>query len=281
MKKLKILALIATTLFITQCTDDTAGDIEEIQQEVSSDILQKLSDMGYNIKDYPVTKVEGGFVVEGDMVIPNENINHNESNKQRRHSSIINCANAKDIKIKNELPSGNAHDAFNAAVNKWNFINGSIVRLHIVNRNQDITIKKNTNSLGTAVYAHADLPKNGKPGKKIRVVTDYTYWTMTLKPGANPNLGSSYIRKKHYLSKKQFITVLTHEIGHTLGFEHTDELAFGEHITGTQIRDANSIMDSSLELDQLEAVNGRLSSNDKKALRKMYPSSGKGICGFM
>ncbi|WP_010177425.1 M57 family metalloprotease [Aquimarina agarilytica] len=275
MKKLKIVAIATTAILMVQCQDENTADIQPTEEtsienqeanldlpvvnftpvsnEVSPEIVKGLQNMGYDTVLDKIENLGNHYLVGGDMIVDKESIleaaHTDPKGKQRRFNSIMRCSEARDVTVRNLIPSINTQ--VRNALNDWNRIRGSFLRLRLVNGgNADMTIMRVKGVAGAA-----DRPRNGKPGRTVYFDPDFYKGI--------PRRGE----------RMRF--VIRHEIGHNLGFLHTNEIdnqEKGQHIPGTPNRDRNSIMNSAGNLPFNPAVwpFNNFTEADKRALRKMY-----------
>jgi hypothetical protein len=140
------------------------------------------------------------------------------------------------------------------AITQWNWTGGTKIRL-VEGSPADITF--NFASLPSGTLAQASFPTNGVPGGTIHVSTSY-----------------------NSLSSSRKVWVLVHEIGHTIGYRHSNwddlnEENYAEHYTyganqipGTPYNDANSVMTGGVGS---RTWNG-FSSYDQVGNRYLYPA---------
>jgi len=139
------------------------------------------------------------------------------------------------------------------AVNNWNFLN---TRLHIevVSSGQDITVYSAADAACPAGLQTTDpkvggisiIGANGQPGYAACI-----------------NRGALYVDQPG-----PRVAVITHELGHTLAFQHTfDESK--PFIPGTPENDNGSIMNALYD----KYATGNFSNGDRQAVELLYPSS--------
>ncbi|MER2998838.1 M57 family metalloprotease [Pontibacter populi] len=201
--RLLIVGALVAAFGFTSCQQD-----EEIttQDTVSESTLSRISELGFYNKN--VEKVEGGYVVEGDIFLSESDLTaaHNTKalrvgeSEQYRTTNLVNANGGRTITISldSKLPSSYGA-SLDAAIARYNAENLTIT-MSRVSSGADITI---TAAPRNAQYlASAGFPTtNGNPHNNIKVATRYI--------GNNPNQG-------------WFTTILAHEIGHCIGFRHTD-----------------------------------------------------------
>ena len=199
--------LAAVTL--TACTKDVK---EPVQDEVSEATLAQIKSMGFSASN--VQKVDGGYLVEGDIILsaaelsaqptsPNMVIAQEE---QYRTFNTVSASKYPTIKVALSSNSSSHQAAFSAAldeaIKRYNAL-GLTIRFQRVTSRPDITVNayyQVSNTLGSAGFPN----KSGAPYSKIQMNT-YHYSTST---------GSTNV---NYIA-----TVMAHEMGHCVGFRHTD-----------------------------------------------------------
>ncbi|PKV48753.1 matrixin [Aquimarina sp. MAR_2010_214] len=266
MKNSKLLILWLTVIAISACESDTVEENQEVQQkEVSEETLGKLKNMGFNTEIIPVFKDGDGVIVEGDIYISNKELTNPNISKQK-YFRLISCKNSKNIKIKNSLGDNVAGKAFDAAVKRWNSVNGSFLKLKVVKKDPDINIRlADKNELkprnNSVTYGQGTFPKNGKAGDLIKLKLDAKH---------------SSINNGKKLTQKQWVNVITHEIGHNIGFAHIKEpSSTAILVPGTPKFDKKSIMRT--YTNDIVGLSG-LTENDKKATKRLYSNQANKIC---
>lgn len=261
MKKLNqllILSLLAGLVFAS-CTKSVNDPVTD---EISQEVIMKLKDLGYGTNN--VQKVEEGYLVEGDMIITPEMLNHPPTSptliianeEQYRTTNLVNGLPRNITVSVSGSVSTNFSNAVNNAIARYNAENlqltftrvssGGNINIRIVNTGQYI--------------ASAGFPSGGNPYNTIKYAKKYS------------NYGVDFMT-----------TVIAHEMGHCIGFRHTDYMnraySCGSggnegastvgaiHIPGTPTGpDANSWM-----LACLSATTNRpFNNNDKTALNYLY-----------
>ena len=255
MASLAVLTMTACKKEVNQVTAD----------EVSPETLSKISNLGFNSKN--VQKIEEGYLVEGDIILTEEKLNEVPSSPTLR---IAEEEQYRTFNLVKGLPrnitvsvSGTVSTAFsdavNAAIARYNAENLNLT-FSRVSSGGKIVIKM----VNTGRYiASAGFPtSSGEPYGEIKYANKY----------ANYSLGF-------------MTTVIAHEMGHCIGFRHTDYMnrayscgsggnegqsttgVGAVHIPGTPTGpDANSWMLACLS----SSTNRPFNSNDKVALGYLY-----------
>ena len=256
---LAVLLIIGVTF--TSCEKDTdLIPTEEIatnqeQEEISKEIIEKLEKAGFDTKE-GLYKDEDGYVVEHDITMTVEEINElaksldsTGSKKHYRLGSII--ASTKPITVYIDPRLGSAgSNALNTALARYNQLDLKFSFKRSYSKSSyDILIIPYYTKANTR--AKAGFPKNGKPHNLIRVNT--RYYSTTSKD-------------------RSYATVLAHEIGHAIGFMHTDSKNANRiHISRTPLGSSpNSWMLPSIGTN----VDRPFSGSDIMALYRLYPKSG-------
>ncbi len=258
MKKVLSMAALAAVVVMVSCQQDESFTSKEISQAT----LDKISALGFNTQD--VQLAEDGYLVEGDIMLHDHDL---ENARTRTH---LNAANVEQYRTTNLVSaprtitvsvSGTVPAAFSTAVNnalaRYNAENlgltftrvasGGNINIRIVNTRQYI--------------ASAGFPSGGNPYNEIKYAKTYTTY-----------------------SDGFMTTVVAHEIGHCIGFRHTDYMdrsyscggstanegastVGAIHIPGTPtVADPGSWMLACLSA----STNRPFNNNDKTALGYLY-----------
>ena len=243
------------------CQKETVNVQEE---PVSAEVISQLRDMGFGTDN--VQRTEGGYLVEGDMIITPEMLNGS------LHETKLRIAEVEQYRTTNlvtGLPrnitvsvSGSVSSAFSTAVNN------AIARYNA--ENLRITFQR--------VSSGGNI--------NIRIVNTGQYIASAGFPTSSGNPYSTINYAKKYTtgySDGFMTTVVAHEIGHCIGFRHTDYMnraySCGSggnegastvgaiHIEGTPTGpDAASWMLACLSA----STNRPFNANDKVALAYLY-----------
>lgn len=222
--------------------DKNAQHIEELKQFVASSTGMNASAVEYSAADKQ-------FILEGDMTFDQADIEkrfaeeqgRTGQTEQRRYTYVVSRAKASNITIYAD-PTVPADwvAILDKAISNWNN-SGSLLYLRRVTTST-ANIKVSANYMVSNIIAQAMLPSSyGDPGKTITINT-----------------------YKNSISIDRKIFAITHELGHSFGFTHTDG-TYGSIITGTPTTDASSIMNS------IALAWTAFTNNDLIAIRTVYP----------
>lgn len=281
MKTNKILNLcyFLVLLTIVSCKKDS-NKIPEIKG--NEEVLLYIKSLGFS--ESSIRDAGNEYVVAGDISFPkNMKIPINKSLKveaplilqdkfmntgpsigipkisQTYTGSLVSVGNRINVRVFIDPSIINLTNEINVAIGIWNSVQESGIAFNIVSSGPyDILI------VNAAIdgYGRALFPLNGSAGALVRINTQ-----SMINDGLNPN---------------QMGTVIAHELGHCVGFRHTDwneagESASGADDVGTLVSaidvpnaggtDANSVMNSGPN----NTLAGVLSNKDIIALINLYP----------
>jgi hypothetical protein len=202
--RLLIVGAMVAAFGFTSCQQD-----EEVktQDTVSESTLNRISELGFYNKN--VEKVEGGYVVEGDIFLSEGDLSaaHNTKalrvgeSEQYRTTNLVNTGGGVrniTLSIDPALPATYV-TALDAAIARYN-AQGLNITMSRVSSGGNIYLQAAPKS--AQYLASAGFPTSaGDPHNNIKIATRYI--------GTNPN-------------QAWFTTILAHEIGHCIGFRHTD-----------------------------------------------------------
>jgi hypothetical protein len=255
--------LLTLTAVIYSCQKKS----ETVKDEVSQEVLNQIAAMGFNNEG--VLAADGGYLVEGDIFIPSSDLGKKinspalvvASEEQYRTTNLVSVSGgSRTINVSINTTASYFVNALDEAINRYNAENLTL-RFQRVTGTGDINIVtyyQVSNTLGSAGF-----PSGGNPYNEIRM---NTYWY-----SASTNV--------NYLA-----TIIAHEMGHCIGFRHTDYMSrqyscggrkYNEgastvgaiHIPGTPTGpDPNSWMLACIG----SGVNRPFNTNDKTALNYLY-----------
>ena len=197
------LAIFGATTFFS-CQREETPVAQEQPEQISEVTLGRIYQLGFGTKN--VVRVPEGYLVEGDILLTDQMLGEVAEQKllrvgseeQYRTTNLVNAGAGRTItvSISNRLPSSYVA-ALDVAIARFNAENLSI-RFQRVSSGANISIVRGSGSY----LASAGFPTSaGDPHNQIKVNSSYL--------GNNP--GANYLG-----------TILAHEIGHCIGFRHTD-----------------------------------------------------------
>lgn len=181
------------------------------QNDVSQSVLNQIAAQGFSTDN--VRKVSNGYLVEGDIILTNENL------KQTSTSPTLLIANEEQYRTTNlvkNLPRiitvsvSNLPDVYSnatdGAIARYNALPGTTITFQRVSSNGNINIVgfNQGPSGGYITLGFSGFPtSSGDPYNEIQLNTNPQAY------GTNPDQG--------YVT-----SVIQHEMGHCIGFRHTD-----------------------------------------------------------
>jgi len=203
--------MVCATSLLTACTKDNQGAQKKVDAtQVSADVTQKISDLGFSTDD--VRKVGDNYLVEGDIMLTPANLSEAstsptlriaETEQYRTTNLVKNLPRTVTVSISN-LPTVYATATANA-VARYNALNLTL-KFQVVSSGGNIQIIgfNEGPSGGYITLGSSGFPtSSGNPYNQIQMNTNAQAY------GTNPDLG--------YVT-----SVIQHEMGHCVGFRHTD-----------------------------------------------------------
>ena len=187
-------------MIIASCSKEKQ---EFATEEISSEAIAKIARLGFSTLD--VQRTDGGYLVEGDILLSEKNLNETPSSPRLRIAEVeqyrtFNLVTGLPRVIRVSAPTSPAtfSDAVDAAIDRYNAESLTLTFERNNSAGADISIKL----VNTGQYiASAGFPTGGDPYNSIKYAKKYS--------------SSSY-------SLAFMTTVITHEMGHCIGFRHTD-----------------------------------------------------------
>jgi hypothetical protein len=223
---LAIVLFVSTLLF--SCKKEDAAKQPAAETEIAT-LTAYLTGKGIKAED--IVFKDGTFTVEKDILITaeevkarmkNEATNGTPETEHRRGTYLISSAYSSNVKlyIDPAVPAAWV-TAVQGAVANWNAVNGTGIGMSIVSTQSASNTRIFMGFESSNWIARAYLPaSNGRPGVSVEINSNY-----------------------NSLPASQKLFAITHELGHTIGFYHTNQTT-GIFIPGTPSVDANSVMNS-------------------------------------
>ncbi len=221
--------LFALPVFLFACSKDNAKPDVKAEDNTEK-LVSYLETQGFK-KDKIVLKGDQ-FILDGDVLISKEEVEKrvaNDANPNRIPSGehwrglylISNTYNTNvRLYIDPAVPAA-WRTAIQGAVNNWNAVNGTRLGMSIITSASGVYTRVFMGFESANWIARAYLPtSNGRPGVSVEINSNY-----------------------NSLPASQKLFAITHELGHTIGFYHTNQTQ-GVFISGTPSVDANSVMNS-------------------------------------
>ncbi|WP_316802941.1 M57 family metalloprotease [Pedobacter nototheniae] len=216
------LILLAGTAIAISCkkNNNTTTPPTEETTEITKSELSAIAKAGFS--PFNVIKKDGGYLVEGDIFLDAKNlaaqqavvsdlINNKPSTEQYRSTNIVSVNTSRELKIK--VDAGTSQTVFTKAtteaIKRYNDLKLKLTfRLLAAASTETADIVINGADLGTTENGNtilgqsAGFPTNGNPASPIKL--------------------SSVVYNANYTNNNLLATVIAHEVGHAIGFRHTD-----------------------------------------------------------
>ncbi|EAY26402.1 M57 family metalloprotease [Microscilla marina] len=200
--------VLMTVVFFTFSCQQKEQDNTPKPEKVSAEVLTQIKAMGFSTEG--VLKTDDGYIVENDIFIPTRRLGEKAERRvllragqeeQYRTTNVVNSNGGRLIKV---YIGTNFNSTYVAAVNE------AIARYNELNL--DLTFQRTTNSSEAdikvtrlswflelfGVLGSAGFPENGNPFGEIKLSGRLSYGVDGI------------------------ATVMAHEMGHCIGFRHTD-----------------------------------------------------------
>lgn len=195
---------IAALLFIGFVFNGCSPDVIEAgEQALPQSVLSKISNLGFNPDGAFAT--EGGYIVEGDIFMTDADLNSKPNevkvpNEEQYHTFNLVTGTPRTIGVYVDRKASSQSSVVDAAIARYNAENLNISFQRVSKKKDaDITISSAPRNAG--YLASAGFPTSGgAPHNSVKV---------------NLNVVNSWAFNTQ-------VSIMAHEIGHCIGFRHTD-----------------------------------------------------------
>lgn len=200
MKRLLFYSLLA--LFFTGLNSCAKKEASTSEVGLSQEVISQIKALGFSADD--AYAADGGYIVENDIFLTDEDLRghahdmeHNLIVGNSEHYRTTNLVDApRTITISSSgSVNTNVHNAINAAIARYNAENLQLTFTRVTSGG-NINIKIVN---GGAYIASAGFPSGGNPYHEVKFNKQYQNW-----------------------QNSTVTSVIAHEIGHCIGFRHTD-----------------------------------------------------------
>ena len=207
MKRFKLLpmfALLGGALAVSSCSKKEETAVAPTV--ASADAMAQIKALGFSTQD--VKKVDGGYVVEGDMLLTPEllasapgysTLRVGQDEQYRTTNLVGSLPRVLTVSISSSFPSAYV-TAIDEAIRRYNAASLRVTFRRISTTGADLPVKYSSN-LGPGVLGQSGgFPSGGNPAPGF-----------TLVPNVINSSNTNYIA-----------TIMAHEMGHCIGMRHTD-----------------------------------------------------------
>lgn len=198
MKKLLLPAFAAMLMF--SCTKQ---DVPASDDAVSDDVLTAIKASGYSTEG--VMKMDGGYLVEGDIFLEEKDLRTPgawqtltiaQTEQYRTNNLVKNLPRIITISLSSKFPESYVA-GLDEAIARYNALNLGITFGRVSSGANISIVVGNGNYIASAGFPSS----SGEPYSQVKLNSRYL--------GSNP--GTNFLA-----------TIIAHEVGHCIGFRHTD-----------------------------------------------------------
>jgi hypothetical protein len=204
-----VIALAAVGMLTFACEQDSL-----VVNDVPQDVIDQLTEMGFNPDG--IERVEEGYRIERDIIITPEFLSSNHSeyrvpNLEQYHTTnLVSTGGSRNITIYAPVGGRNGYSAamiagLDEAIRRYNA------------QNLEITFTRVTSSGG----ADISMTRLSKRDERRGVLGSAGFPTSSGDPYGEIKM-SGVLESSYGLSTNGIATIIAHEMGHCIGFRHTD-----------------------------------------------------------
>jgi len=206
------IAMIGSVVFYSCSTEEVST-----QDEISPEVLALITNAGFSTEIIPVMKFDQGYLVEGDIYLTESDLramgdgNRIPSVEQYRTTNLVNAGGGRVIKM--YAQSGTCTTCYSAGMIAG--LDEAIARYNA--QNLSITFQRITTSTG----ADITMTRLTKRDERQGILGSAGFPTAAGAPYNNIKM-SGILESSYGLSTGGIATIIGHEMGHCIGFRHTD-----------------------------------------------------------
>ena len=214
-------ALAFSALFIVACKKAAK---ETLASEVPQDVLNQIAAQGFSTEG--VIQTEGGYIVEGDILLTPDNLKQtptsNEliyANEEHYRTTYLVTGLPRTLTVKLNTTQANFVSATDEAIRRYNALNLRVRFQRVTGSTSAniniVTYYQVSNTLGSAGFPTS----SGNPYSQIQM---NRYWY-------TPSIAVNALA-----------TTIAHEMGHCIGFRHTDYMNRSYSCGGSAVNEGSA-----------------------------------------
>ncbi|MDH5608917.1 MAG: zinc-dependent metalloprotease [Cyclobacteriaceae bacterium] len=214
MKKLNLLSAVALAMVVGFTSCEQEGPISV--NEVSDDVLNQLALAGFNVTDQAPVKFDQGYLVEGDIYIPSSDLGSLSTGdrlpyeEQYSTNNLVVTGGSRLITLYAPVGGSTGYSAGMIAG-----VDLAIARYNA--ENLEITFQRVTSSTGADIV----MTRLSKGDERRGILGSAGFPTASGDP-YNEIKMSGILESTYGLSTGGIASIIGHEMGHCIGFRHTD-----------------------------------------------------------
>ncbi|MEQ9466906.1 MAG: M57 family metalloprotease [Ekhidna sp.] len=209
---LSLALIVSVTMF--SCSDQQEPIADDLS--VPSDVVAQIAALGFDVDNFVPTRFESGYLVEGDIYLTDQSIaemgkgNPIAAVEQYSTDNLVSTNGNRVISIYAPVGGRNGYSAGMIAG-----LDLAIARYNA--ENLEISFQRVTSSGG----ADISMTRLSKRDERRGVLGSAGFPTSSGDPYGNIKM-SGVLESSYGLSTAGIATIIAHEMGHCIGFRHTD-----------------------------------------------------------